>query len=549
MSILRKRIKRNFIIVFIILLLIIGISINTYTNKVTSSMEYYVLTDKEVTIYHNGKKVHKGIASDYNLGKYNNEDTYIMHMKIPKNNIKNPVLFFDNVNTRVKLFVDDKEIYSIGQNLKPGSTLCHANTKVPLGNLSNKKEIIMEIGVLSNTTFRGMPICTLINSKTADIYYMATSLSHNFLAIFSFILFLLGIMLVIFCGLKDTTSKKLLILSLLCLSLFIQVISAYKLIQLISDNLIIDVFFEYCTRFTTGALIGIYLYFNDESKHKKLHLIAPCLLIIHCIVATILQLLKITYLNDSLTLYIIEFVLIFIDLTITMYRNLKKKKDRKVIMTMLTSIIIFGIFAIITVFSLSKYLVIIFDLLPFFMLMIISIFYIDMVYKLYESFIHSAENKALSQLAFIDKLTNLNNRRSLDNYINVLKNYENVFALYSFDLNGLKRINDEYGHLAGDNAIKTFSTYLSNVFFDGFCTRLGGDEFVVIIEDTAETSSLIDKLEHELDIENQSNSYPYNIAFSVGKCTFTGNTSTSFVDILKTADKEMYKMKQKISKN
>jgi uncharacterized membrane protein len=56
MSILRKRIKRNFIIVFIILLLIIGISINTYTNKVTSSMEYYVLTDKEVTIYHNGKK-------------------------------------------------------------------------------------------------------------------------------------------------------------------------------------------------------------------------------------------------------------------------------------------------------------------------------------------------------------------------------------------------------------------------------------------------------------------------------------------------------------
>ena len=57
------------------------------------------------------------------------------------------------------------------------------------------------------------------------------------------------------------------------------------------------------------------------------------------------------------------------------------------------------------------------------------------------------------------------------------ENYAVVFA----DLNGLKRVNDEKGHNAGDRLLRTASAKLSQVFCDCDIYRAGGDEFMLIL--------------------------------------------------------------------
>jgi len=64
------------------------------------------------------------------------------------------------------------------------------------------------------------------------------------------------------------------------------------------------------------------------------------------------------------------------------------------------------------------------------------------------------------------------------------------------DINGLKAINDEFGHDAGDEVIKTASEMFSSIFKKKYCYRIGGDEFVAVIPQITEThfNELIEKL-------------------------------------------------------
>jgi diguanylate cyclase (GGDEF)-like protein len=176
---------------------------------------------------------------------------------------------------------------------------------------------------------------------------------------------------------------------------------------------------------------------------------------------------------------------------------------------------------------------------------IICILYITLLEQVYNTYKAAAENEALTQLAYIDKLTGLQNRHYIETHIKpMLANLEQSFALYMFDLNPLKKINDTYGHAEGDKAIKTFAKCLRNTFFDAFCIRLGGDEFIAIIENSTFNNELINKLNDQINEANKS--LEYKVAFSYGIETFEGSDIYNIDDILDKADSKMYKNKSKI---
>ena len=85
------------------------------------------------------------------------------------------------------------------------------------------------------------------------------------------------------------------------------------------------------------------------------------------------------------------------------------------------------------------------------------------------------------KLIYMDGLTGLYNRL----YFNVLEtDYNNRAGQEIFmmmDLNGLKMVNDTYGHAAGDELLLGFAECLTEVFPDGTIIRMGGDEFLVIL--------------------------------------------------------------------
>ena len=108
------------------------------------------------------------------------------------------------------------------------------------------------------------------------------------------------------------------------------------------------------------------------------------------------------------------------------------------------------------------------------------------------SFAQKKEYAALTKIAYVDNLTGLPNRVSCDEQLAEFNKSDDNFCLLSLDLNGLKEVNDNAGHPAGDKLLKSFADTLLAVMGDlGTCTRIGGDEFLVLIKNA--TSAELDR--------------------------------------------------------
>ena len=117
----------------------------------TNNYVKYNLTEN-VIVKHNGKKIFEGNIDECNVKNLKSEDNITMYMKIPKNTLDSAAIQYDNINTAVKVSVDGKEIYSIGEGTPKGGVVCHVYNKVPLGDIGKSKEIVMSIRVNFNKT-------------------------------------------------------------------------------------------------------------------------------------------------------------------------------------------------------------------------------------------------------------------------------------------------------------------------------------------------------------------------------------------------------------
>lgn len=154
------------------------------------------------------------------------------------------------------------------------------------------------------------------------------------------------------------------------------------------------------------------------------------------------------------------------------------------------------------------------------------------------------QNATLSRLAYIDALTGLPNRARSDQLFQSLSDANTDFCLISLDLNGLKEINDQFGHPAGDHLLTAFAEILRKAFIGYSCCRTGGDEFLVVMNfaaaDTVETciarmNQLLDDLDRSEPGMDHSSAYGYAFRH---ECP--GQTVH---DVYMLADKRMYECK------
>jgi diguanylate cyclase (GGDEF)-like protein len=111
------------------------------------------------------------------------------------------------------------------------------------------------------------------------------------------------------------------------------------------------------------------------------------------------------------------------------------------------------------------------------------------------------------------------------------------------DLDGLKKINDRYGHNEGDTAIKEASEILKATFRDSdILARLGGDEFTVLIVDAGdETEDKIrERLNYNIDLANKGLNKPYQLSMSAGLIRVPANSSATIEELMEYADMVMY---------
>src|ERR1039457_5680906 len=158
-------------------------------------------------------------------------------------------------------------------------------------------------------------------------------------------------------------------------------------------------------------------------------------------------------------------------------------------------------------------------------------------------------NAKLENLANTDPLTGLFNRRrnqeALQYEVDRARRYGMVSLMMS-DLNWFKLLNDQYGHNAGDEALKTVAELLkSRCRSTDICARLGGDEFAVILPQTGADGSAIVR-QSILDLIEQTR-LPWqgeelHLSLSAGIATLFRET-TAPEDLMAAADADMYRQK------
>ncbi|MCR5668820.1 MAG: GGDEF domain-containing protein, partial [Lachnospiraceae bacterium] len=157
-----------------------------------------------------------------------------------------------------------------------------------------------------------------------------------------------------------------------------------------------------------------------------------------------------------------------------------------------------------------------------------------------------SENLAeMNRLANFDALTGVKNKYAYadaESKLNLMIQHDNApnFAIIVFDLNGLKKINDTFGHQAGDQFIKDGCKMICNYFQHSPVFRIGGDEFTVIaqgsdLDNLTEIMTTIDKT----NVRNQREG---KVVIASGASRFQGDSVVA--DVFKRADSKMYKNKR-----
>lgn len=156
------------------------------------------------------------------------------------------------------------------------------------------------------------------------------------------------------------------------------------------------------------------------------------------------------------------------------------------------------------------------------------------------------ENQRLANEALTDPLTGTYNRRAWQAFMTSeeynCRAFGNEACLFVLDLNDLKKVNDDSGHLAGDELIQTTVRSIQSVLAPSdVLARLGGDEFVILALDRDESSAqaLYQQLKHQLDEADVS------VAIGMAMRDHHGTLDDAFI----IADQRMYEHKRLIKEN
>jgi two-component system, cell cycle response regulator len=162
------------------------------------------------------------------------------------------------------------------------------------------------------------------------------------------------------------------------------------------------------------------------------------------------------------------------------------------------------------------------------------------------------KNRQLEEMALTDHLTGLPNRRAVDIWalrqLSAAARHQFPIWVIMVDLDDFKRINDTYGHDAGDTALKGFAEILKrNTRQSNICARLGGEEFLVMLThlEKENVKIAIERIRKQFETEKFTVAgYTFNVTASFGIASFYGIAPPAFRELLGRADAALYAAKR-----
>ena len=511
-----------------------NVTINGHTSENVSLTEFYKILDKKLA-----------------LG-----DHIVMSTVLPDiGYLPSPTLVFKSRYTTLHCYLDGNEIYSFGDKLYHDNRflgkLYHIIT---LDNKYAGKILVFDMYVSEDNPFTELEPPMLGTHKDIGRMLVHSNLviiaAGSFMFIFGVAFLCIGLFFVI--AVPEVTS--LLFGALLSMNLGAWLLSYYNVLS----------FFIYTPKETEIEFFTLYiiipyccliLYYVLELKGNRIYVA----IIFICSGIPLLQYILHfgfnIHLRSTLLLYHIDGVIGFSVLIYYAIKLAKKEKVNSAALTQVTGILCFAcaLFIHIIIYYLRGLHV---KTFPSFDKLIIAIGCLLFVmcqlatYMLFitENYAKKQENISLSHLAYADGLTNLANRAKAEKYMTDLDKSDTDYCMISIDLNGLKPINDKFGHPTGDKYIKDFAKVLTNTFGElGLCARVGGDEFLVVLENsgTQDINGLIDRMNSALNVMNALYT-EYQRSVATGYAFRHEFKNPTAHKVYMRADKRMYDEKRKM---
>ncbi len=156
----------------------------------------------------------------------------------------------------------------------------------------------------------------------------------------------------------------------------------------------------------------------------------------------------------------------------------------------------------------------------------------------------------INGLAYRDSMTGVKNKTAYDEMAKKIeekmRTEQPEFAVIVFDINGLKQVNDNFGHDFGDILIIDCSKLICKSFKRSPVYRIGGDEFVVILEndDLEHYQERLEDFQREIEEANRTSNVGFKISIARGIAIYNSGTDLVFANVFKRAAEAMYQNNQ-----
>lgn len=444
------------IFALIISLMLIIIMLNSVGENISKSEKNCKTLDSGYTIEHDGEISENVVFENYKFGA-DKGDTFIITRIFQDSEKSNKAMTLSLVTyfSRLKVYLNDELLYDYGE----GYSGIHY-IEMPEEYAGETLKIVLIANAESDFDYLDAPLFDeYYKVKTNCIYSnMNVFLLDVGLITVGFIFLILSI----FMSVDQGKIIKLFYLSLFCMNIGIWALAYNKTFQFISANLHLNTCLEFISFFfMTIVLLGFYTDFNDENGDKLLIFLFK----INLAFFTILLFISF-FIDDKLWPTFLPYYQIFMAfvLIVLVIRAIKHSRFNKIIYkfifiaTVVSAGAIIGniieIYALDKLYSFSNF----YQIVAYIYLFLVSIGYmLDMINTETEQ----AKKELLTKMAYSDNLTGLYNRYKFSNACKELSADKKDKYIIFFDVDGLKRINDYYGHMSGDRLLKCFAKKIS----------------------------------------------------------------------------------------
>jgi len=146
----------------------------------------------------------------------------------------------------------------------------------------------------------------------------------------------------------------------------------------------------------------------------------------------------------------------------------------------------------------------------------------------------------------IDSLTGIGNRNNFYEYISIITSQppKKDYAFIKIDLKRLGEINDIFGHLVGDSALRDISAIIKGcIRYTDFAVRYGGDEFIIITAAENDIMRIIGRINDSIAYQNNNNIRAYKLTINSSYSIFTTNSGVEIQDFLAQLNSKIIKKK------